>query len=971
MALPIYDPSGTQTTKAVSPIQTNGDTFGAGIGRAMDGAGRNLTQTGAVLNQLEKQEREKDDAAAAIGASTEAQSQMREKLYGAGGILEQKGTAAEGAAKRAKQATDEVVRSVRQNIGSPEAQQAFDRMMSQYDNTLQNSVTGFEFDQRQAVRTTAKTSALSNIQADVVTHYADEEMLKTNFTQARQIIRANPDSLPAEAVQQLEREAISSLHLQVVQRMALDNPAMAMDYYVRNKGEVSGVDHTTADKMIGQISRIRDVQQGVQEIITSGPAGSIISAVMGTESGGNVFTPPSTAGAAGLMQLMPDTARETALAVGMPHVARMTDEELQAYYRTPEGARANVRMGTAYLGNQLKTFNGDLEASLIAYNAGPANATKWLNAGRDYSVLPKESETRPYVAKVIKAWKGVDIPDGAGSKEIQAAVNGSRSAYFSGDSKAFLRTRLQGHQSADHINGMSKDMSDRLAGMFSEAPDFVKAGLDILSGTRTKERQTELWDAELKKQGGDVAAARKNVAPPEGVAGSKGSQHNHGSAADLGWQGGKFAQAPKEVRDWVHANAAKYGMDFPMGHEPWHIETAEARKGGRVGRLTPDERIDMAFGNTGTDGGTVGVAEFSAAPTNAADLYAKANEPFTVKFDAPDPAVWLEQARERFADDPAKLAEAERQINIEAGKATAASKADVDAVKKDVLRSIMAGGSVKDYDPQSLEKIGHEAIGGLMTFETNWQTGKAGKTDPATYLELSQMEPADFAKVNLMDYIGKLGVEDFKKMANDQAAYNRDGAGKLSVGRTRNEIVSDAQKILALETSGKNKSANQENAVKMVALNRAVDGKIQEYVENNKKQPTGIEIQKMVDDLIVQGKVTNNSIFPDTKRYAFELTEGENNVFAPAQTFEDVPEQVKPQLATTFRKMWGINPNEEAAVGFYNDMVRVNLGGSPTPPKDIMPRIKQGLMQRLGRAATDDEIAAFYRKWILATTETK
>ena len=222
-----------------------------------------------------------------------------------------------------------------------------------------------------------------------------------------------------------------------------------------------------------------------------------------------------------------------------------------------------------------------------------------------------------------------------------------------------------------------------------------------------------------------------------------------------------------------------------------------------------------------------------------------------------------------------------------------------------------------------------------------------------------------------MDYIGKLGVEDFKKMANDQAAYNRDGAGKLSVGRTRNEIVSDAQKILALETSGKNKSANQENAVKMVALNRAVDGKIQEYVENNKKQPTGIEIQKMVDELIVQGKVTDNSIFPDTKRYAFELTEGENNVFAPAQTFEDVPEQVKPQLATTFRKMWGINPNEEAAVGFYNDMVRVNLGGSPTPPKDIMPRIKQGLMQRLGRAATDDEIAAFYRKWILATTETK
>lgn len=34
-----------------------------------------------------------------------------------------------------------------------------------------------------------------------------------------------------------------------------------------------------------------------------------------------------------------------------------------------------------------------------------------------------------------------------------------------------------------------------------------------------------------------------------------------------------------EARAWVHANASKYGLSFPLGNEPWHIELATARGG--------------------------------------------------------------------------------------------------------------------------------------------------------------------------------------------------------------------------------------------------------------------------------------------------------------------------------------------------------------------------------------------------------
>lgn len=91
-------------------------------------------------------------------------------------------------------------------------------------------------------------------------------------------------------------------------------------------------------------------------------------------------------------------------------------------------------------------------------------------------------------------------------------------------------------------------------------------GITPFSGYRTIQRQTELWNAALKKYG-SPAAARKWVAPP----GS--SQHNKRMAVDL-----KYAD--DAARQFAHANAAKYGLTFPMGHEPWHIEPIGARSGG-------------------------------------------------------------------------------------------------------------------------------------------------------------------------------------------------------------------------------------------------------------------------------------------------------------------------------------------------------------------------------------------------------
>ncbi len=94
-------------------------------------------------------------------------------------------------------------------------------------------------------------------------------------------------------------------------------------------------------------------------------------------------TAVSSAGAKGLMQLMPETFSECADALGMKNADAFD-------------VRASLDCGCYYLSSLIDKF-GDRTAALYAYNAGEANARRFL-AGEE--VFP---ETRAYVAAVDRA----------------------------------------------------------------------------------------------------------------------------------------------------------------------------------------------------------------------------------------------------------------------------------------------------------------------------------------------------------------------------------------------------------------------------------------------------------------------------------------------------------------------------------------------------------------------------------------
>jgi soluble lytic murein transglycosylase len=113
----------------------------------------------------------------------------------------------------------------------------------------------------------------------------------------------------------------------------------------------------------------------------------------------NVVSP---AGALGLMQLMPDTARAVAARLGQPYDnARLTRDP--AY---------NVALGSQFLGEMLERFGGSYELALAAYNAGPNRVARWLETIGDprgggidmidWIELIPFRETRNYVQRVME-----------------------------------------------------------------------------------------------------------------------------------------------------------------------------------------------------------------------------------------------------------------------------------------------------------------------------------------------------------------------------------------------------------------------------------------------------------------------------------------------------------------------------------------------------------------------------------------
>jgi soluble lytic murein transglycosylase len=110
----------------------------------------------------------------------------------------------------------------------------------------------------------------------------------------------------------------------------------------------------------------------------------------------------SHAGARGLMQLMPGTARETSGKIAMAYRPEALNSDITY----------NIQLGSTYFQRMLTYYNGSYPLAVAAYNAGPGNVNKWIARNGDPRTGSVDIldwieqipifETRNYVQRVLE-----------------------------------------------------------------------------------------------------------------------------------------------------------------------------------------------------------------------------------------------------------------------------------------------------------------------------------------------------------------------------------------------------------------------------------------------------------------------------------------------------------------------------------------------------------------------------------------
>lgn len=456
--------------------------------------------------------------------------------------------------------------------------------------------------------------------------------------------------------------------------------------------------------------------------------------------------------------------------------------------------------------------------------------------------------------------------------------------------RAFLNSRLVTQGRTEDVDGLDEGFATNIAAMMQDAPPEIAEGLGILSGARSVERQRVLWEQALV-QYGSPEAARKWVAPPGN------SRHNFGQAVDLSWNGRSLKHAPPEVIDWVHANAEKYGMHFPMDHEPWHAEPM----GSRSGTVAPR---------------TSGVAPRSMMPSFSEI-----------------------EAQLEGISDPRVRDLARTRLNAQVEAQNRAARAAEQAAKDELWRYVEQG-ATPDQVPQDIR-----VAAGLSSVSSAWSyiEATAARGVPQDDEELvydmrreAANDPDFFAQRDLNTYRDRLSPQTFKEMTGLQTSALTDQRKAREEGYTLTTAFSQATTALeavGITTTGLKGSDRTEAATRIAQFNNTLAAQIAEFKANEERNPDQMDIQKMVNRLLLPIVVEEPGMLFGTRRTEGNFLFEADTVASAANVsvsveYGDIPRSLRIEIEADLAAELGRNPSEDEVSTRYNQVIEDSIRGN-------------------------------------------
>jgi len=1026
-----------QTDRAPNQFQSDAgatpEAFGALEGRALQQGGNVIQQGAGLLNEAAERQKAEDDARNVLATTNDLKDRQRKFQYGEdgnGGEFSRQGSDALGGQQRTADFYKQTTAELSAKLTDPKQRLAFDRVVSAQRDADLDTVSRRAADERVKAATTVASVTLANATRAAVDVANDDKTADVNLNLGLAAIRSNITKQPQEAVEAAAVQFRSDLQTQRIARVAVDSPAEAEKMYERLKPQISGGDHAKVERLLEPLRARREGLSVATEYLGQpGPAtrqvaavamstaAPLVRAVIGQESSGNPNA-VSSKGAAGVMQVMPDTAREISAKRGDGLIpANATDEQVRTILKDPSVGQA---YGTDYLRTQLQRFGGDVPTALVAYNAGPAVAERWLKERKgpnDLSTLP--AETQAYVPKVMSRLadaQGGGPADVGGKPDV---FNQVRMGALPKPGEKFTAEKwpLKFYKPDDmlaptpggrQVDARAATMADALGQQFFEA-----------TGIRVPINDTT--------PGPGSAGKRRGASDPEDNPHVENSQHLHGRAFDFQVQ--NLSEAQKAQFLQIARSVGFSGVGFYEGKSGHlHLDTGKARSWGAMPKwaggamavpalgasdvavapslnglpLPPSMRAAAGGAETGprraVSGGASGTgtsflppalspegrdligtptptvssvaAGAAFGPGASGGMVPPAVSSAIRLADDLDPQALRDAVANdpRLLEKPAAMATAKAAVEREIRAREGQRKSALRDLRSEAIRHVQSGGASDDLSPEiysALTDLDPKFVTDTLPAMEDRIRKRKDKTDPEAYHSLATMDDDKLADLDLTSWRSRLSQADYEKFSDRQktaAKATASDAMKWDGIQGQTAIATNALKAAGIFPDKDDAEANRRAGLFMSRLDMARAA----FQQENKREMKPAEFQEAIGHLMTP---INGGDWTGKTQYLFEQGTSSENEFrrrnelpligttgnvAPAQKLEQIPAPALQTLVDNFTAMRGTQPKADEAMRLFNDSVALETGRQPKPDGPTRTEIIASLRRRFGASIQTD-----------------
>lgn len=339
-----------------------------------DMSGYQLQQTAVgVAGDLVQREMQRADNAALMDAEAKLSQNRLDLMFNQnGGVYTRQGKDALDITNQTLPQFDKQAEQIGMGLTNGRQKEQFQRMVQSQRGSLSGELNRYEHTQRNAFYDQADQANIATSLDGAVKYANDPEQVAFYRSKGAFVIgqMGERKGMAPQAVLEAQTQFDSQVATSVIQRLVTSDPLQAQQYYAQSAATMTAADQIKAQKLLGTSVRQQMATKMAADIWDKGEVGqaALPALIMQAESGGrtNAVSPK---GALGPMQLMPDTAEETAREMGVPYSKE----------RLATDPQYNAALGTFYVNKMLGRFDGNQTLAVAAYNAGPGMVDDWIN----------------------------------------------------------------------------------------------------------------------------------------------------------------------------------------------------------------------------------------------------------------------------------------------------------------------------------------------------------------------------------------------------------------------------------------------------------------------------------------------------------------------------------------------------------------------------------------------------------------